>query len=372
MKIILLFILFSTHALGSDFLSFGEYKQNKSLLLADLQRIQKMDAEKHQQFYTDAIEQYKLFLQHFDHFNSKLSLKLIAQAANKNELPEVAEKILNLVNICEGVEKSYQSCLSRLRQLGAIPPEKKETKELLEDYIEEVSILEVFDKDFIARFNENVKVINQKLVPNNSASPLKPLPVLKPVVKKMIPPVDESYFSFLDAINWEYILLLGTGALIFLMSNVIKKFIILWTKKRIAPKDPIKNFYGNIFEVAKLNNREIKLFGHMDKVGLNIIKKIEKQFLQMLVYTNFLAPMAHVIFHKSKKILNIEIQFLSQHSIVELSEVNEEPDAIVLRNVIKELQQAVVDSGGEIIYVNNLNINGEITDSNLTISLPIR
>lgn len=366
--IITLCIFYSVNIYASEFKKFEDYKHNKTLLQNDIIRLNALEHEKHLPLYQETLAQYKTLMQNYDRINSRLSLEQFSKSASESGWKEAAGKALELIPVCESEQSDYSTCAQMLSQIhlndaesNAAPQSKAATKELLADYIEETNFLEVFDKEFITKFNENAKALNQT---NTQINP-SPAVELKPV-KKIPKPIPVEVPQ--ENINWEDYIPVAGGILI--VSLLIFAIVFVYKNKK-KKSEAIKTFYTNIFEVAQLSNREIKLFGHMDFLNLQAFSSIEKPFLETIVYSKPLAPMAHIIFNGTKKILKVDILFHSNQSVIELINFNENNETHYLREAVKELEHTIGDMGGELTYVNNFNLQGEIINSNLSISLPL-
>lgn len=360
--LIILFSLATSNIFAVDFKNFDEYKKNDALLTSDIERLESLNGQNHDQLYADTINQYRLLLLNYERINSPLSLEAFVTDATENGWIATATKSQNLVSVCEGHEIDRSKCLDELNQLKLFVSGSKlriENKDsinsFIDNYIADSTQLAVFDEKFISSFNENSKLINLRIAPVKTAPAMtvKITPVKKvaPLLRRVVGiTVEKSY--------WEY--LYASGSLLFFISALI-------FYKRKKKLKSLKAFYGRIFHIARKNKMEIKFFGYMDFSGLSVIRKIEKPFLESIQYSKSLAPLAHVKFKTQKNVLKVETLFFSNRSILGFME----KEAEVLREKLENLQQAVSACGGELIYSNNFNTNGEIVNSNLTINLPM-
>jgi len=353
-QISLLFLFFSINISAAEFKTYSEYIRNKELLIADISRIEKIEALKKDSFYTETKEQLQILLTNFDLINAHIGLKTLSSDAKTNGWLEIDEKVGEALLVCDGDNKDHKLCLNEINELivfvskSTLKSESKEIiKNLLENYFSEENSLASFDSVFISSLNQNIEKVNLAQAPPQ-------LPKPKVVVP---PPMPQ------EPASEDYDLTYFGGAILILLVGLMYYFD---RKKKLKLKT-VKMFYKSLFEAARACKREIKIFGTLSFEGHRVFKEIEKPFLDTIILTQVYSPLAHIIFKPQKKILEVEILFHSQHSLLEFME----KESNLLEAKIEELQKAVTSFDGDIFYNKNLNDQGEIINSNIVISLPI-
>ena len=364
MKVLLvLFLALSSFSLlAVDFRSFEDYKKNNALLSSDIERLETLESAAHNEIYVEAIKQYKMLFLSYEKINSPLTLTTFVKDATDNGWKLTAAKAKNLVSVCETKGSDHLQCLAELKQLKSFVSESNlgsESKEsinlFVDNYMAESTQLSVFDETFISGFNELTSSINKLVTPviTQPAMTIKitPTKMRAPVMaftKKVIAKKsNQDYFYFAGAF----------GFFVFALSFY----------KRKKKLNSLKSFYGRIFKTARGHNFKIKLFGYVNMSGLTLIAPIEKSYLETIKTFQTYAQEAQVKFKTSKKMVKIDTSFTKNRSLQEFAALEA---GTSLKEKLESLQQAVNACGGEFLYSSQFNTKGEITNSNLSITLP--
>ena len=359
-SLIVFSLLFSLNLFGVEFRSFDDYKNNNALLESDVERLESMKREKHDQLndqiFIDTIYQYRLLLKNYESINNRLNLQSFVSDANENGWKITASKALDLVAVCEGSTGNIEQCIQELNKLKVFVEDsnlalanKESINGFIDNYITESKHLSVFDDEFISSFNQNSSLINQQLKTNE---PISKMTVRITPVKKtpVIESVKRNYF-------WQYIIF---SSVLFCLLG----FVFIYKKSKMSKA--LKCFYRNVFQVANKNKIKIRLFGQLDSSGLALVGNIEKAYLETIPFLNTFASEARVKFKTSDYDVKVETEFLCNLSLISFME----KEALVLKEKLENLQREVSECGGEFIYCNQFNLKGEVAKTSYIISLP--
>jgi hypothetical protein len=111
----------------------------------------------------------------------------------------------------------------------------------------------------------------------------------------------------------------------------------------------------------------VRLFGNIDKTGLEALNKIESKYLDLISRSNAFASEISIYFKTKKNLFNVETLFSTKRSYLAFIEKT----GFDLQENFEHLKQIVDDNDGEIIYTTNYDLQGNITNSKFIIQIPL-
>lgn len=350
-------ILYVVQVFAVDFRNFEEYKASANLLKIDIARLESLNVETNNKLYKDSLRQYKLLFEKHYLFESHLTLNSLLADAVQYQWKRTATKLESLLKICEGVKAHQSLCLKELVQLklfvnssNLVNENKKMITSFIDKYVDKTKKMAAFDEQFVFKFNENSRLLNQ----NVSRQKIAPVPVLKENLS-----INERAPGISPNANRASIYWFFSGTILFLLGTFIYR-------QRRNKLNAVKDFYHQIFQVGKKNKLKVKLFGNLDFSGFSVIKKIEEPFFESLLCSQIFSNEAHVNFKNVKNELKVETLFVVNRSIIGFLE----KEAELLQEILDNLQISVAACNGECSFTKEFNINGEIVGSRLFITLP--
>jgi hypothetical protein len=366
MKVLSIGILFTWILLNAvfadSFKSFEYYQFNESELANDITRLETLigtdKIPNNVRLYEDTLIKFKSLKESVNLLNSRLSLEKFFKDVQDNGWKQTAVRVQSLIKICEQRAIDIAICTTGIDNLVSFIQEsnlKHDDKEsivtFLSNYRNEIIQVSEFSPEYIIGFNSSITKLNAISVPlvNKAPMVIKVVPVSKKVNIISVPR------NYIDSKN-----------LLFLIPLVLIA-VMVFQYRKIRVKSTIKKFYTLVFAVCRRSKIKVRLFGNIDKSGLEVLSKIESKYLDLIGHSNTFASEISIYFKTKKNLFNVETLFSTKRSYLAFIE----KAGFDLQENFEHLKQIIDDNDGEIVYTTNYDLNGNITNSKFIIQIPI-
>jgi hypothetical protein len=359
MRFLILLSLISFNVFSSDLKSFEEYRNNFQLFSSDITKVAAIAERSESPIYKDMLQDMNKFKDQYDHLATPLKLADFHQDAVDNGWVNLQKMSKELIPLCEtSGSQSSSFCkngLERMRMFALNSKLADSIKESLsafiDDYLLQITAFEMINKDFITKFNNNVKAINLSLQ----------TPIQKHLEVQITPTTVSGTSAIAKDIFASKNLYLG------LISLIIIAMVGAELYKKSKKKKRITIFYGKLFKLAKKNQIQLKVFGSISPSEAGLVNNIEMPFLNSVYLSRAVSSKAQVKFKNKKNDLSIEIIYTTSRSIQSVMSM---PKEKAFRDSLESLQKKVEAEGGEFSFSNSFNSIGDLVQSSLLLQLP--
>lgn len=355
-----IFLFFSFNVLAYNISSLERYKENFTLLVNDISKLEEVDhLDNTNLLNKEMLSRMYLLRNNFDHLSNPLKLDFFFNDASFAGWEEVAGLKNNLIKQCESnTTQGYATCKEGLFKIKKIIlnsnllADKKESIDLfIDNYILQVNAFGIINIDFINNFNKNSIALNlnKKNIQNTFSNTLETdeeKPEYKNIKTSSSSIVGQLFFVFIS--------------LLLLLVSIIYYFKVKNVKR-------MKAIYFNIFTVAKANSLELKIFGQLGHKEVKIIEKVQLDLLSIVKQSRAISEKSHIKFKKNEGSVLVEVNYFTSRAIQNIISMPKEKS---LNTNIIQLQEIVNKNGGEFTFMNKFNSFGDLVESGFSFSLP--